>query len=375
LKKKRGNNEGSIRKRADGRFEARITLENGKRKSIYKDTRQEVAQVMNQAHHDITEGLPIVEERQRLEQYLTIWLETVRYKLKDTSFQRYHQQIHLHILPTLGRVVLAKLTAQQVQSFYASLLKKGLSTTTVQHLHTIFHSALKDAVRLGLLQRNVTDLVHVPRRAHHEMVTLSEIDVRRFLIAAKGDRYEALYVLAISTGIRLGELLGLRWEDVNFEQAYLVIRGSVQRVENHFTIANPKTSHSRRRIALSRNVATALKEHLVRQEEEKQVFGIGWDSTYNLVFPNSLGKIMKPSNLSQGYFQRVLKKAGLSHIRFHDLRHTAATLLLGRGVNPKVVSEMLGHSQISITLDVYSHITPHMQEGAALVMDNVLDNL
>jgi integrase len=280
--------------------------------------------------------------------------------------------VFLHIVPNIGTVLLAKLTSQQVQQLYTALVKSGLSSMSVRLLHGVLHRAFKDALRLGLVQRNVTEMVRIPRRTYREMRILSEEQVRQFLAAAHGERFEALFVLAVSTGMRRGELLGLLWEDINFDRAFLVVRRSVQREGSRVVIADTKTVHSRRRIALSCGAVEALRAHRERQEHEKQRLGEAWNTTYDLVFPNESGRLMMPGYVSYDLFSRVLEKAGLSHIRFHDLRHTAATLLLVQGINPKEVSEMLGHSRISITLDVYSHVTPHMQEMAAQAMDEVL---
>jgi integrase len=207
------------------------------------------------------------------------------------------------------------------------------------------------------------------------MRALTEEQVGILLNAIKGARLEALYILALSTGMREGELLGLRWGDVDLAQNSLQITSSLQESEagpSRFVIGEPKTAQSRRRIALSQAAATALRAHRERQERER-CNGKGiWDESYDLVFPNTLGKPLQRSHLLKREFRPLLERANLPPIRFHDLRHTAATLLLGRGVNPKVVSEMLGHANISITLDVYSHVMPDMQQAAAATMDDVL---
>jgi integrase len=233
----------------------------------------------------------------------------------------------------------------------------------------MLHRALKDALRLGLVQRNVTEMVNVPRREHREMSTLSEEQSRWFLDTVVGDRFEAHYVLALTTGMRQGELLALRWQDVDLERATLQVRLNVQEAGGKCILAEPKTPYSRRSIALSQLVVGALRAHRVLQNEERLALGPVWNTSFDLVFPNTIGGIMIPDNLAKRSFKRFLAKAGLPDMRFHDLRHTAATLLLSRGINPKVVSEMLGHADISITLRVYAHVTPHMQQAAADVMD------
>jgi integrase len=371
MRYKRGNSEGSITRRKDGLWEARITLEGGKRKSFYAKTRQQAARRLAEALRDRDSGISVADERQTVGQYLASWRDATKSTVRPRTWQRYEQYVRLHLIPTLGAVVLSKLTAQQVQGLYAKKLAEGLSTTTVHHLHMVLHRALDAALRLELVHRNVCDMVDPPRMAHHEMTTLSEDQARAFLSAAAGDRLEALYVLALATGMREGEMLALKWRDVDLEQGTLQVRATLQNIGGAFTLAEPKTDKSRRRIALSKTAIEALRQHRVRQAEERLQLGQAW-SDMDLVFPNTIGQPIDASNLYKYWFLPLLKKAGLPPMRFHDLRHTAATLLLGRGINPKIVSEMLGHSQIGITLGLYSHVTPHMQQQAADAMDAAL---
>jgi integrase len=369
---KRGNGEGTITKRADGRWEARLSLPDGKRKCIYGKTRQEVARRMAEALRSVESGLPLADERQTVAQYLESWLEVAKHQVEPGTFRRYKNFVRIHIIPVLGRVVLSRLTAQQVQSLYAKALSKGLSTTTVHHLHGAFHRALGDALRLGLIQRNVTEMVRPPRRQHHEMMVLNKEQARSLLAVVAGDRFEAVYVLALSTGMREGEIFALHWRDVDLERAVLSVRGTIKEGEKGFFVGKTKTAYSRRRIDLSQNVVEALRRHRQRQDEEKNLLGGAWDSSQDLVFPNTVGSAMIPDNFVKRYFKRAAKLAGLpGELRFHDLRHTAATLLLSEGVNAKVVSEMLGHADVSITLRIYAHVLPSMQKQAAKIIDSL----
>lgn len=208
---------------------------------------------------------------------------------------------------------------------------------------------------------------------HHEMSVLTPEQVHMFLKVAKADRLEALYVLALSTGMRQGELLALRWRDLDLDldNPTLQVRGTLQRTTNGLIIAEPKTARSRRRVALSPTAVAALRAHRLRQLNERLALGSAWEDQ-DLVFPNTIGKPIEATNLLRASFSPLLAKAGLPRIRFHGLRHTAATLLLSRGVHPKVVAEMLGHATISITLDTYSHVLPDMQREAARAMEAVL---
>jgi integrase len=235
----------------------------------------------------------------------------------------------------------------------------------------VLHRALDAALRLGLVQRNVCDIVEVPRMRHYEMTTLTEEQAQRLLHAAKGERLEALYVLALATGMRQGELLALTWRNVDLKRASLHVHSTLHVTRDRYVFAEPKTRFSRRTIALSPIAVNALRAHRVRQVEERHRAGQAWEDL-DLVFPNSVGSPIDGINLLKYWFYPLLLRAGLSRMRFHDLRHTAATLLLGRGVNPKIVSEMLGHSHVSVTLGIYSHVLPHMQREAAKAMNEAL---
>jgi integrase len=238
-------------------------------------------------------------------------------------------------------------------------------------MHTVLHKALDQAVSDGLIQRNATKGVKVPHTTREEIRPLTPEQARALLEAARGDRYEALYVLALHTGLRQGELLSLKWEDVELEDAVIRVKRTLTRVGGKVTLGPPKTNESRRSVGLTPKAVEALRDHLSRQLEERKEMS----SLYcpdNLVFANESGGIINPSNLRNRFFARLLQHARLSKIRFHDLRHTCATLLLSRNVNPKIVSEMLGHSSISITLDTYSHVLPNMQENAVTALNDIL---
>jgi integrase len=215
-------------------------------------------------------------------------------------------------------------------------------------------------------------MVDPPRVHHREMGVLTEEQVRVLLAAAAGERLEALYVLAHATGMRLGELLALKWSGVDLEEATLQVRSTLQRTKAGYTFADPKTARSRRAVALSATAVEALRRHRIRQAKERLQLGEVW-SNLDLVFTDEVGSPLDGISVLRYAFHPLLKRAGLPIIRFHDLRHTAATMLLGRGVNVKVVSEMLGHSHISITLSLYGHVLPHMQREAAAAMDAVFE--
>lgn len=368
---KRGNSEGSLTKRPDGRWEARITLSDGSRKSFYAKTRQEAARRLAAAMRDRDQGLPITGERQTVTQFLSVWLETIKPTVGVATWKRYEEIVRIHLAPSIGAHSLAKLSPQSVQTLYSAKLEAGLSTTTVHHIHAVLHLALESAVSLDLVARNVSERVTVPKMGRHEMEVLSPEQSRTLLTAINGDELEALYVLALTTGMRQGELLALKWRDIDLDTGWLRIHTTVRKLHGRFIYAPPKTKRSRRAVALTAMAVESLKQHRVRQARAKALVGPAWQEN-DLVFADAVGGPLEGRHMLRHYFRPLLERAGLPSIRFHDLRHTTATLLLAQGVHPKVVSEMLGHTTIGITLDTYSHVLPQMQRDAATTLDRLL---
>ena len=369
----RGKNEGTIFKRTDDRWVAMLSVGYGQRKSFYGKTRQEVQRKLAAAQRDLDVGIPLLTDRQTVAQYLQSWLQTTKPTMELSSWDRNREYVELHIVPAVGYVRLRDLTPQQVQQLYANRLMAGLSSSTVRHLHATLHKALKDAERLGLIARNVCKLVNVPRMAETEIHPLSPAQARLLLSTVARTRMEALYVLALVTGMRLSELLGLRWSDLDLDgQPFPVVRVRMQlkRVEGQWLWKEPKTKRSRRQIALPEQAVEILRRHHIQQLAEREHLGPIWEDN-DLVCCTQTGKPLMARNVYR-HLMSVLKKADLPHIRFHDLRHTAATLLLSARVNPKVVSEMLGHASITITLDIYAHVLPDMQQDAATAIGRLL---
>lgn len=302
--------------------------------------------------------------------YLTSWLEATRASVRPATARRYEQYVRVHAAPTLARIPLTRLTAQHLQALYAERLAAGSSATTVAHLHAVLHRALEQATLWGMCARNVAVVATPPRISRRQMTALSPDQARALLAAIVGDRREALYVLALTSGMRQGELLGLRWADVDLDRRSVYVHASLQRSAEGMAFVEPKTSRSRRQISLTDAATAALRRHRTTQLEERLALGAAWNDL-DLVFPNTIGRPLEASNVLKG-FRGTLERVGTPRIRFHDLRHTAATLLLAQGVHPKIVSEMLGHSQIAVTLDLYLHVTPTMQRGAAAAMDALL---
>lgn len=378
---KRGNGEGSIyQRKSDAKWVGSITLENRKRKVFYGDTRKEVQEKMKVALREQQQGTLVTARQQTLKQYLEDWLEnTHKQNIRPRSFERYEEIVRLHIVPAIGNVPLQKLTPQRLQKLYSDKLKEGYSSVTVIAIHNLLHKALDYAVRWELVAQNVCNKVSPPRRVRPEMKSLTPEQVQQLLDAARGHPQEALFILALSTGMRRGELLGLKWQDINFAEGTLQIRRVLSRVPTKmvkelgqsYIEAEPKTEKSRRGIALTDLALEALKDHRKRQSEMKEKAGDAWEE-HDYVFCNPIGQHLHPGHDALEQLKVLLKKAGLPDIRFHDLRHSAATMLLSMGIHPKVVQELLGHSQISMTMDIYSHVLPTMQREAISKLNTVL---
>jgi integrase len=251
------------------------------------------------------------------------------------------------------------------------MLSSGAASASVNKLHVTLHKALDQARRWRMVTRNAAEDVSPPKPNPPEMRTLSAAESKRLLEAARDDRLEALYVLAVNTGMRQGELLALKWKDVDLENARLSVRRTITMSKGSILFGEPETRKSRRTISLNEPSVRALRKHLDRQLAEIEPLGDLYKDE-GLVFPSELGTPMNPTNLRQRSFAPLLRRTGLPKVRFHDLRHTCATLLLGRNVHPKYVQELLGHANIAVTLDTYSHVIPGMGDQAARAVEEAL---
>ncbi len=370
---KRVKGEGSVYQRADGRWVAVIPLEDGKKKFIYRKKQSEALKELQLANQAKMQGTFVTTGDQTLNIFLTSWLQdTIQHNVRPKTYIRYCQLITLHILPALGKIQLQKLSPQHLQKLYNTKRQEGYAPQTVQHIHRVLHRALNDALRWNLVARNTCNLIDTPRVPRKEMQVLTGEQAQQFLETAKGDPLEALYLLALTTGMRQGEILALQWKDIDFTHGILQVRRTISRLPKQgFQVSEPKTPKSRRSIHLAPTTLDALKLHRVRQHEQRLAAGPEWDEQ-GWIFCNTLGRPVEVGNMMRRSFRPILAKAGLPRIRFHDLRHSCATLLLSLGVHPKVVQERLGHSQIAVTLDTYSHVLPHLQEEAANRLDILL---
>lgn len=362
---KRGNGAGSIyRQKSTGKWGGSITLENGKRKYFYGKTQKEVQDKINEALYEQQRGMLATGSNATMQEYLEDWLEkTHKHTVRLGTYLNYQKLLRNYLVPGLGKVKLQKLTAPQVQAFYSATLEKGLSPKTVTNIHGLLHKALDNAVRWNIVSRNVCDAVTPPRVPRKELNFLTQDQAATLLQEVKANKLEALLTVAVTTGLRRGELLALRWQDINFELGTIQVKRAVSYHQVYgYVESEPKTSRSRREIMLASFVVDVLTKHQQQQLEQRLAVGGDWTDK-NLVFTNATGDFYSPSTLVKA-FRRFLKKVGLPDMRFHDLRHSAATILLTMKVHPKVVQEILGHSQITTTMDIYSHAMPSMQSEA-----------
>jgi len=347
----------------------------GKRrqKRVTAKTRRECEEKIRALLDQVDDGDAVGHEKLTLAEFAAQWLEAVEPSLRPSTFRRYADMLRVHILPQLGKRQLVKLTPFDLQRFYANRLAYGLSPTSVHHLHVMLHRVLKQAERWGMVSRNVGSMVDAPRRTFPEITTWNLEQVNHFFAISDKHDFAALWRLALLTGMRRGELLGLKWEDLDLDRGTLAVRRTLSRgKEGRWELGQPKTAAGRRSIALPASCVTSLRKHRARQNEERLRLGELWED-HGFVFTNRTGNMLHANSLGAA-FGKLTVATGLPVIRFHDLRHTSATLLLAQGVHPKIVQERLGHADITMTLNRYSHVTPDMQRVAADTLDAALSD-
>ncbi len=373
---RRGAGEGSIRTRPDGRLEARYTGSDGRRHYIMGRDHKNLQAKLRDALRDAAQGIQPVSQQLTLAAWLETWLATsVRPRLRPRTIESYEMVVKLYLAPApLGRTPVAKLTPAAVQAALTALAARSgpggrhLSPTTVRYVYSVLRIALGRALKAGVVHRNVATLLDPPRKATVERHPLTADQIGTFLGSVDGDRQRALYVAAIGLGMRQGELLALRWSDIDLEAGTVSIRHTLQRGTR--TLAAPKTERARRTLRLGVEVSTALRDHRRRQLEERIAAAKRWkDEDY--VFTTPAGRPLDTKHVTAD-FQVALAAVGLPHQRFHDLRHACATQLIEQGEELAVVSKILGHSDLGTTADVYAHLTPAMAQRVADRMDGVL---
>jgi integrase len=368
--KRRSHNEGSVYFEASrNRWVASITTSLGKRKKYYFKTERDAIKKKNEMLRELEQGNLATAPRRKLGEYLEDWIENVhRDKVRLSTYIKYKKSIK-YITEELGNVWLPTLKPEQVRRFYTKLGKrkedggKGLSSKTIHEVHGVLKLALKNAVRWSYVSINVCDLVDPPRIVSREPTPLTLEQARSFLESVRENRLEVLLTLAVITGMRRGELLALRWSNIDFNRKVLLILHTVDYIPKYgYVETEPKTNAGKRLVKLPDFLVEMLKQHRTSLLEKQLKLGQAWENR-DLVFPDLHGGYFNPGYLDK-VFARLLQDAGVPHMHFHDLRHSAATILLGMGVNIKVIQELLGHSDIAITLRVYSHLLPSMQGEA-----------
>jgi len=368
---RRAPGEGSIYRRKDGRWVGQAHKDTGGRSFVYGRTQRDVREQLTVIRRELQQGIAPITGRMPLARYLESWLiDSAKPTLRASTFVSYRTIVRKHLIPKLGRVQLAKLTPLMIERFLNERIETGLSPRRVQYIHAVLRRALNRAMKAGYIGRNVSTLVDPPRVPHKEIEPFTPSQVRVLLEATKGNRLEALYSVALAVGLRQGEALGLRWEDVDFEAGLIHARFELQRLEGKFQLVELKSRRSHRTLAMPPYIAEKLLEHGARQREEHLLLGPEWHDS-DLVFTSHTGRPLDGKNVTRS-FQRLLKRAGLPKRRFYDLRHSCATLLLVQGVPARVVMEILGHSQIGLTMNTYTHVLPELTRAAAGGMQEFL---
>lgn len=337
----------------------------------FTGTEKEAEKRLTELLHQLDTGTFVQPGKTTLGEYLTRWLKDYKQNLSARGFERYRDIVTRRLIPGLGSIPLTQLKPEHLQRYYASQLDKD-SPGTVRYSHAVLHVALKEAAKLGMLYRNVADAVTPPRLHNGEMKTWSEDEVNHFLEVAKGSAYYELFYLALFTGMRRSELLGLRWGDVDLLSAQIQVRrGLHQLKDGTYTFTEPKSASSKRTIALTPSTSLMLKEYRERQDKARAMLGIALTDS-DLVFCHIVdGKPLRPNSVTRAW-ETLAARAGVKVIRLHDARHTHASLMLKQGIHPKIVQERLGHASIQMTLDTYSHVAPGLQGAAAARFDEGL---
>jgi integrase len=381
----RGHHEGTYRLRPDGRWECRFTMPDGKRKSVYGRSRPDVRAKMEEALGKAKKGIDLKGEKQTVAHFLDTWLEeTQRPRLRPSTLKSYESYIRLHIVPALGDKTLGELTAQDVQRFLNGLSKTkprrpskkvgtastagekrepsssrvtepALSPRTVQYIRAILRAALGQALRWGYVERNVAALASPPRQQPKQVAALSAAHAQTLIDHTRDDRLGALFATALYTGMRQGELLGLRWPDVDLDAGTVRVRQAVQKVDKQWQFVEPKSANGKRTVPLCEPAVAVLKRQKEHVKAMRQHAGEAW-TEWGLVFPSELGTPLDSSNVTK-HLQRCLAMNALPRVSFHALRHTCGSLLHQEGVPARTIMEILGHSQITLTLGTYCHAT------------------
>lgn len=371
---------GSIRKheRDTGiRYEVVVDLGidpvTGKRRQRTKSfpTKKEAKAALTSWLSEIDKGTAVDRSKETVAEMMRYWFDTyARPNVRPKTLQIYEETITRHLIPGLGSIQVQKLSPADVQAFYARKQAEGTGAWALLGCHQRLSQALTQAMRLGLIQRNVCDLVTPPRLRHWEMTTWDAAQARRFLSVARQSSYGPIWIVALTTGMRRGELLGLRWKDADIEGGVLHVRQSIGLLHGQITISQPKSDTSRRAVPVEPQVIAALREHRAKQNERRLALGAVWED-HDLIFAAANGKPVNPDNLRRDY-DHLVALAGVPRIRIHDVRHTHVTLGFAAGANIKAMSRRIGHAQTSLTMDIYAHVLPEQHREVSTKIGAVL---
>ncbi len=372
---KRANGEGTKIVKVPNRdlYSARYTDANGKRRTVYAKSKGEVRTKLTEALADRDKGLTYDGDTVSLREHLDNWLETsVKGSVKPITYEGYERMCRVHIKPSnIGKVKLSKLTPGHLQRFYQEKLNAGLAPASVRYMHATLHRSLKQAHRWRLVRENVAAATDPPIPQPEEIRPLTAEQVKVLLSEARGERLEALFVVAVTAGLRIGELSSIQWSDLDVESNTLRVRRTLSRAKNGPRYTTPKNGKGRN-IKLTAMATAALQRHRVRQNAERLAAGADWQGD-DLIFCREDGRPLTRELVARQNLKPLLRSCGLPEdCTPHQLRHTCATLLLSRGVHPKFVQELLGHSSIALTLDRYSHWIPSMGDQTATAMEAAL---
>jgi len=382
--------KGSIRER-HGSLQVRVSLGKNTQTGKYeyytetiqvsglnkKDAKDKVDTRLRELLTERDKGIFIKPGKASLAEYLKSWLaDYCKPNLAPRTCELYEYICKIHIIPALGIMSLIEVKPTHLQHLYAEKLKSGLSNATVQIIHRVIHKSFENAVKIGLLSRNVAEAVDSPKVSRREMRTMNETDMHLFLEMARDTEYYALFYTLLFTGMRRSEALALRWQDVDTLLCQLSVNRSMQYIHsepipNRISFKPPKTIKSRRMIALSPSTVSVLQEHREAQSKQRKALELPAVTDIDLVFSHWDGSPLLPSSITQAW-RRLAHRTGLDGVRLHDARHSHASLLLKQGVHPKIVQERLGHAGIAITLDLYSHVAPGLQQAAANKFDDIV---
>lgn len=385
---KRRNHRGSVYKRKDGRWVAAYQAADGRRRVLYRRSADEAERALTEAKAKQDKGLVPRDGTAKLGPFLDLWLRFKQPRVKRSTHKRYSSIVASKLTP-LRDVAIGRLNHRDIEELYAQLLEDGVNPGTVRLVHKVLRAALGQAEKWQNIPSNPARLASPPASTPAEITVLTEEQSRLFLAACEGEPLQAAFVLALTSGMRQGEILALGWDDIDFDAKTVSVRRSLRWIDGEPVFSEPKTKRSRRTIPVDQQTIDALKAHRARQAEQRLRIGDAWANP-SLVFASSVGTPIRAPHLLERHFWPILRTAGLIRtdergevvsgndgkakplVRFHDLRHTHATQLLKRGVSSLVVSRRLGHAREGFTLEVYGHLIPGMQETAVDAISQAL---